>query len=214
VLYCYLLCHSLLYLLVAFTLLCLLFCVLPFHPYTNTAVSASDRPDPPSSVEVDRCRDDTAEIKWIKGIENNAPVNYFVVQYNTSFNPDQWVSSQTVEYSQNTANIELSPWVNYTFRVIATNKIGASVPSMHTTRVCTTTEDLPDKNPENIRAIGDTQGKLKIEWIVSTQYESCLGLELGTVLTSNKWNRSHQKRKRFYMPHHAPAAQPWSDGWL
>lgn len=127
-----------------------------------------DRPDPPTSVEVERCREDSADIKWIKGIENNAPVNYFVVQYNTSFNPDQWVSAQTIDYSQNTATIDLQPWVNYTFRVVATNKIGASVPSLQTKKECRTTKDLPVKNPENIRSIGNVRGKLKIEWIVST----------------------------------------------
>lgn len=131
------------------------------------AFIVSDRPDPPSGVAVERCRDSSADLKWIKGIENNAPVQYFVVQYNTSFNPDQWVSARTVDYTQNTASIDLQPWANYTFRVVSTNKIGASAPSFHTSKVCTTNPAQPDKNPANVRAIGDKRNFLKIEWIVS-----------------------------------------------
>lgn len=127
----------------------------------------TDRPDPPSSVEVERCREKQADIKWVKGIENNAPVIHFIVQYNTTFNTDQWVTAKTVNYAENTATIDLLPWANYTFRVIATNKIGASSPSYHTRKVCTTNPQQPDKNPQNLRSVGDKFGVLKIEWIVS-----------------------------------------------
>ena len=138
-----------------------------FFQFYKSSCCVSDRPDPPTSVEIERCRENSTELKWIKGIENNAPVNYFVIQYNTSFNPDQWVSVQTVDYTQNTAIIGLSPWVNYTFRVIATNKIGMSLPSFHTKTVCRTNPALPAMNPENVQSIGDRRNKLKIEWIVS-----------------------------------------------
>lgn len=131
-------------------------------------MTLSDKPDPPSGVEIERCRDSSADLKWIKGIENNAPVQYFIVQYNTSFNRDQWISAKSVDYAQNTATIPLQPWANYTFRVIATNKIGASSPSFHTTKVCRTNPAQPDRNPQNVRSIGDTRNMLKIQWIVST----------------------------------------------
>jgi len=127
----------------------------------------SDRPDPPSSVEVTRCRETQADISWVKGIENNAPVIHFIIQYNTSFNADQWVSVKTAEYSDNTATIDIEPWANYTFRVIATNKIGASQASTHTQKVCKTSPRRPSRNPQNIRTVGDKYGTLKIEWIVS-----------------------------------------------
>ena len=117
-------------------------------------------------MEVDRCRLNSADVKWIKGMENNAPSQYFIVQYNTSFNPDQWVSAKTVDSSQNTANVELYSWANYTFRVIATNKIGASFPSLHTKKVCTIYQDRPEKNPSNVRSIGNKRGYLVIEWTV------------------------------------------------
>lgn len=119
------------------------------------------------NVEVDRCRTFSADIKWLKGMENNAPSQYFIVQYNTSFNPDQWISAKTVDSTQNTANIELISWANYTFRVIATNKIGQSFPSSHTKKVCRIYHDRPMKNPANVRSIGNKRGYLVIEWTVS-----------------------------------------------
>ena len=43
----------------------------------------------------------------------------------------------------------MSPWTNYTFRVIARNKVGDSLPSGHS-KVCLTPEDVPYKNPDNV----------------------------------------------------------------
>ncbi|KAH3827853.1 neuroglian-like isoform X2 [Dreissena polymorpha] len=134
-------------------------------------LTVKDKPDPPSSVEIYRCKAKQADIKWVKGIENNAPVIHFIVQYNTTFHPDQWVTAQTVIYTQNTATIDLSPWANYTFRVIATNKIGASSPSSHTPTVCRTNPSVPDKNPQNVNSIGDRRNFLKVEWIPMTLME-------------------------------------------
>ncbi|CAG5127983.1 unnamed protein product, partial [Candidula unifasciata] len=48
-----------------------------------------DRPDPPTDVTLEWCNIN-ATINWMPGSFNNAPVQYFVVQYNTSFSPDQW----------------------------------------------------------------------------------------------------------------------------
>lgn len=125
------------------------------------------RPDPPSRVVIDRCRDDSATVKWVKGIENNAPVQYFIIQYNTSFYPDQWVSAKSIDYTQSIATVDLKPWGNYTFRVIAANKIGSSSPSLHTQQVCSTKPDRPDKNPRNLRALGDKRNTLTLQWTVS-----------------------------------------------
>ena len=68
----------------------------------------------------------------------------------------------------NTATVKLSPWVDYTFRVIAYNMLGESDPSPPSS-VCSTKSQgvAPDSNPKNLRTIGDTRGKLHIEWTVS-----------------------------------------------
>lgn len=57
----------------------------------------------------------------------------------------------------------MSPWANYTFRVIARNKIGPSIPSHHSD-VCFTTPDVPYKNPDNVKGHGSTPANLVISW--------------------------------------------------
>jgi hypothetical protein len=60
----------------------------------------------------------------------------------------------------------MTPWANFTFRVIAMHKIGKSHPSIHSA-VCTTLPDVPYKNPENVEAAGTEPSNLVISWTVS-----------------------------------------------
>ncbi|KAK7102376.1 neuroglian-like isoform X2 [Littorina saxatilis] len=130
----------------------------------SAMLTVRDKPDAPSNVRIDTCRGRTAIVVWTPGSYNNAPVQYFLVQYNTTFNPDTWTFAERVDSIYSTANISLSPWVNYTFRVIAYNKIGESDPSFPTPTVCKTMDTVPGYNPRNLRTIGDENGKLHVEW--------------------------------------------------
>ena len=131
-------------------------------------------PDPPLSVQV-RCYNlnRQAEIWWQPGKENYAPILNFVLQYNTSFAPDTWYDIAT-NISQNDRRmvVSMSPWGNYTFRVIARNKIGLSLPSMQTFNICTTQPAVPDKNPQNVIGEGDQPYNLVIFWTVCQQIRS------------------------------------------
>ena len=60
----------------------------------------------------------------------------------------------------------MSPWANYTFRVIARNKVGDSLPSGHS-KVCLTPEDVPYQNPGNVIGRGTAPNNLVIYWTVS-----------------------------------------------
>ena len=60
----------------------------------------------------------------------------------------------------------MSPWSNYTFRVIARNKVGDSLPSGHS-KVCLTPEDVPYQNPGNVIGRGTAPNNLVIYWTVS-----------------------------------------------
>ena len=126
-------------------------------------------PDPPVSVTV-RCNsiNREAEIWWQPGKENYAPILNFVVQYNTTFQPDLWYNIAT-NISQNNRRIvvTMSPWGNYTFRVMSRNKIGYSLPSFPSVSTCRTQARVPDKNPQNVIGEGDRPGNLVIFWTVS-----------------------------------------------
>ena len=61
--------------------------------------------------------------------------------------------------------VSMSPWSNYTFRVIARNKVGDSLPSGHS-KLCLTPEDVPFKNPDNVEGRGTAPNNLVIYWTV------------------------------------------------
>ena len=112
------------------------------------------------------CINNKVTLTWTKGAFNNAPIQYFTIQYNTSMEPDNWVFASTANQSDNTITLTLKPGVSYSWRILATNKIGISDPSKHS-EICTTETAKPYKNPENVRGIGDKQNYLVIEWTVS-----------------------------------------------
>lgn len=57
----------------------------------------------------------------------------------------------------------MSPWANYTFRIVAFNKIGSSLPSGPSDQ-CTTHVDVPYKNPDNVDGKGTEPTNLVIAW--------------------------------------------------
>ncbi|CAD5115432.1 DgyrCDS4407 [Dimorphilus gyrociliatus] len=136
------------------------------------------RPEPPTEVSV-ICRSSTQEleenqvkISWQARKENYAPILNYIVQYNTSFTPDNWANIETnISQTQDNIKVFLSPWSNYTFRVLARNKIGISEPSMHSREMCFIEEDIPDKNPDNVLGEGDAPRNLIIFWTPMPQIE-------------------------------------------
>ena len=64
----------------------------------------------------------------------------------------------------------MSPWSNYTFRVIARNKVGESLPSGHS-KTCLTPEDVPFKNPDNVEGRGTEKNNLVIYWTPMPEIE-------------------------------------------
>ncbi|KAJ8301645.1 hypothetical protein KUTeg_020632 [Tegillarca granosa] len=137
----------------------------------SAILTVKDRPDPPLDVVAESCSQTQAVISWTKGAPNNAPIQYFTIQYNTSFAPDLWVFAKKESSTQNKAYVPLTPWTQYTFRVLATNKIGTSEPSYHTLKICETQPRRPSKNPENVRDIGDNPQALIIDWTPMPEIE-------------------------------------------
>ena len=68
--------------------------------------------------------------------------------------------------------VPLSCWGNYTFRLIAYNRIGASEASLVSQPMCSTETCRPKTNPSGVRAATTQTSPLIIEWDVSARGES------------------------------------------
>jgi neuronal cell adhesion protein len=135
--------------------------------YDNATASATltvqDVPNRPELTGIE-CRKRDSTIRWKPMGDNRSPILHYTIQYNTSFTPDTWeVASKDVPATETSYTVSMSPWSNYTFRVIARNKIGPSLPSLHS-ETCTTTTDVPYKNPENVKGHGNRPNNLLISW--------------------------------------------------
>lgn len=129
----------------------------------SATLTVQDVPNPPKIVKVD-CDSLTATIEWYPTGDNRAPILNYQIQYNTSFQPDNWSNAfVSIPNPDTKFKVAMSPWANYTFRVVARNKIGASEPS-EPHGFCSTREDLPHKNPDNVVGRGEQPGNLVIRW--------------------------------------------------
>ncbi|XP_025162697.1 neuroglian isoform X2 [Harpegnathos saltator] len=129
-----------------------------------------DVPNAPRLIDV-RCGFKTASVQWMPMGDNRSPILRYTIQHNTSFTPDTWeISKDNVAATVQNDDVAMSPWANYTFRVLAWNKIGTSLPSPHS-EVCTTSPDVPYRNPDNVIGKGTTPQNLVISWTTMSQIE-------------------------------------------
>ncbi|ALC49261.1 Nrg [Drosophila busckii] len=117
------------------------------------------------------CLADKAEINWEPQGDNRSPILHYTIQFNTSFTPASWDTAyEKVPSTDFSFVVDMSPWANYTFRVIAFNKIGPSPPSEHS-EPCTTQPDVPYKNPKNVVGQGTEPTNLVISWTPMPEIE-------------------------------------------
>nr|XP_032528918.1 neuroglian isoform X2 [Danaus plexippus plexippus] len=136
----------------------------------QATLTVQDKPNPPA-LEGIECHERTATLRWHSMGDNRAPILRYSIQYNTSFTPHAWdLASDNVPAIDTSWTVQLSPWANYTFRVTASNKIGASAPSSHSD-VCTTQPDVPYKNPDNVEGKGTDPTNMVITWSKMPQIE-------------------------------------------
>ncbi|XP_021400963.2 neuronal cell adhesion molecule isoform X26 [Lonchura striata] len=122
------------------------------------------RPNPPFDLELTGQLERSIDLSWIPGDENNSPITNFVIEYEDALHePGVWHYQTEVPGTQTTAQLKLSPYVNYSFRVIAVNKIGRSQPSEPSEQYLTKSAS-PDENPANVQGIGSEPDNLVITW--------------------------------------------------
>ncbi|KAI1242034.1 Contactin-5, partial [Lamprotornis superbus] len=109
-------------------------------------------PGPPGVVIVEEITDTTATLSWSPGADNHSPISLYNLQARSPFSLG-WQTVKTVPDlisgdMESAMAVELNPWVEYEFRVVATNKIGTGDPSAPS-RVIRTNEAVPKTPPAN-----------------------------------------------------------------
>ncbi|XP_069991277.1 uncharacterized protein [Penaeus vannamei] len=133
-------------------------------------LTVEDVPNPPSLTNVE-CNPRSAYLGWASTGDNNAKLQGFVIQYRTRLHPE-WKDAKNqipaadtsfTSRFQTTAIVNMSPGLNYTYRVLAFNRVGMSEPSEDTAE-CSAPGLPPDFHPENVTVSGPAPGVLHVSW--------------------------------------------------
>ncbi|XP_072865368.1 neuronal cell adhesion molecule isoform X12 [Chlorocebus sabaeus] len=139
---------------------------------TPTPAPVYDVPNPPFDLELTDQLDKSVQLSWTPGDDNNSPITKFIIEYeDTMHEPGLWHHQTEVSGTQTTAQLKLSPYVNYSFRVMAVNSIGKSLPSEASEQYLTKPSE-PDKNPTAVEGLGSEPDNLVITWKPLNGFES------------------------------------------
>ncbi|XP_050963332.1 neuronal cell adhesion molecule a isoform X2 [Labeo rohita] len=138
----------------------------------SALLTVVEQPDPPTDLELTDQRERSVRLTWTPGDENNSPIQLFLIQYEDSLHePGVWVNMTSVSGTSTTAHLELSPYVYYSFRVLALNDVGLSEPSTSSGQYRTNPAQ-PDVNPSDVEVIGTSPDSMTITWRELTGLES------------------------------------------
>ncbi|XP_016122824.1 neuronal cell adhesion molecule-like isoform X9 [Sinocyclocheilus grahami] len=139
---------------------------------TPTPPIIMEQPDAPTDLELTDQREHSVQLTWTPGDENNSPIQLFLIQYEDSLHePGVWVNMTEVSGTSTTAHLELSPYVYYSFRVLALNEVGLSEPSAPS-RQYRTNPAQPEVSPSDVEVIGTSPDSMTITWRELTGLES------------------------------------------
>ena len=125
-------------------------------------------------MTITECDGRIVQLHWRAADDNNSPITNYLIQYNTSFDPDTWhtYAAKTVQAAHQNRTfqrITLSPWGNYSFRVIAKNVVGFSRPSVPSIEQCFLPAEVPHLNPRGVCTRNTQPRELFITWDVRCQ---------------------------------------------
>ncbi|KAM5236933.1 neuronal cell adhesion molecule isoform 9-T9 [Ctenodactylus gundi] len=139
---------------------------------TPTPAPTYDVPNPPFDLELTNPLDKSVQLSWTPGDDNNSPITKFIIEYEDGMHdPGLWHHQAEVSGMQTTAQLKLSPYVNYSFRVVAENSIGRSLPSEASEQYLTKAAE-PNKNPTAVEGLGSEPDNLVITWKPLNGFES------------------------------------------
>ncbi|XP_076862836.1 neuronal cell adhesion molecule a isoform X8 [Brachyhypopomus gauderio] len=138
----------------------------------SAMLTVVERPDPPIDLELTDQRERSVQLTWIPGDEHNSPIQVFLIQYEDSLHePGMWNNLTEVEGTSTTVLLDLSPYVYYSFRVLALNDVGLSEPSLPSSQYRTNPAQ-PDENPSNVEVAGTEPDNMVISWQELTGLQS------------------------------------------
>ncbi|XP_030828556.1 neuronal cell adhesion molecule isoform X1 [Strongylocentrotus purpuratus] len=125
-------------------------------------------PGPPQNLQLRAKEQEFAmDLFWEPGNDNNAPIQYYIIQYDTKWADMHW-QFQANETAANVSPyrkvLHLQPFVDYKFRVIAVNEIGESEPSAEIAPTVDPQVAPPSKNPIEVSGSGTRPESMVIRW--------------------------------------------------
>uniref|UniRef100_A0A8C4IB94 Neural cell adhesion molecule L1 n=1 Tax=Dicentrarchus labrax TaxID=13489 RepID=A0A8C4IB94_DICLA len=130
----------------------------------RTGALPPDRPDPPIDLDLSDPAARSIRLTWIPGNDHRSPVTQFLVQFEENrWEPGRWQNLSTYPGDLNSVILQLAPFVNYQFRVIAINSVGQSKPSRPSLRY-KTSGAAPDAIPKGLRGWGSKKDNMEISW--------------------------------------------------
>uniref|UniRef100_A0A8C2AA82 Contactin 2 n=1 Tax=Cyprinus carpio TaxID=7962 RepID=A0A8C2AA82_CYPCA len=115
-------------------------------------------PGPPGGLVVTNVDDTSVELRWSHGYDNHSPIGKYVI-----------LDPANIEGNAESARvIDLRPWMDYEFQVIASNILGSGEPSMASQSV-RTKQAAPTVAPSGLGGGGGNRNELIITWTVSYQ---------------------------------------------
>ncbi|XP_035288959.1 contactin-5-like isoform X2 [Anguilla anguilla] len=135
--------------------------------YAEAELQVRGPPGPPGVVIVEEITDVTATLSWSRGVDNHSPISSYNLQARSPFS----LGWQTVRTDpehvtgdmESAMAVQLNPWVEYEFRVVASNAIGTGDPSAPS-RVVRTKEAVPSVAPVNVSGGSGRRHELVISW--------------------------------------------------
>ncbi|XP_048836927.1 contactin-5 isoform X1 [Brienomyrus brachyistius] len=136
-------------------------------------------PGPPGIVIVEEITDTTATLSWTRGVDNHSPIVAYNLQarspYSLGWQAVRTDPSHITGDMESAIAVDLNPWVEYEFRVVATNAIGTGDPSAPSS-VVQTQEAVPSVAPTNVRGGNGHRYELVISWEpVSEEFQNGKG---------------------------------------
>ncbi|XP_063783382.1 contactin-1 [Pseudophryne corroboree] len=153
-------------------------------------------PGPPGGVRTEEVRDTSVQLIWSSGTDNHQPISKYIIQARNPLS-EEWKDVKTeipnIEGNMESARVvDLIPWMEYEFRVIATNTLGIGEPSIPSSRI-RTEGAAPNVAPADVGGGGGSNRELTVTWVpLAREYH--YGDNFGYIVafkpfTENEWRK-------------------------